>query len=107
MPGKSGDMTAQYKGVSMTIRDRLAVLGATQGDLAAATDVSLLSINQLCNGRRRITADMAIRLAIAFHTSREFWTGIQTVVDLIEAENHYLALCGMYSRCKELPGARK
>lgn len=48
------------------IRRLLAEHKLTQAQLAQALDVSLLSVNQLCNGHRSISPNMAIRLEIAF-----------------------------------------
>lgn len=58
----------------------------TQDDLAQALGVSRFSINQLENGRRGITPEMALRLAAAFGgTTPEYWLDIQRATDLAEA----------------------
>lgn len=53
--------------------------------LADAMGVSRLTVNQLINGKRTITADMALRLARVLRTSPEFWLNLQREVDLFEA----------------------
>src|SRR3989442_686318 len=49
----------------------------TQDQLAKAMRVSRFSINQLVNGRRSVTAEMAFRLSRATSTTPEFWLDLQ------------------------------
>ena len=58
----------------------------TQDDLAAAMGVSRLTINQLINGRRTVTAEMALRLARVLRTTPEFWLDLQRGADLFKAK---------------------
>lgn len=58
----------------------------TQEELARALRVSRITVNQLVNERRAITAAMALRLSRALSTSPEFWLNLQRAVDLAEAE---------------------
>jgi len=68
------------------LRQFLESAGKTQRELAIALDVSLLTVNQLVNGRRGITAVMAMRLSKAFQGSDvEFWLDLQRQIDLYEA----------------------
>lgn len=60
----------------------LAEFGLTQGKLADAIGVSPNRITDIINGRRRITADTAVRLALYFGNSPEFWLNLQTRYDL-------------------------
>lgn len=57
----------------------------TQELLADAMRVSRFSINQIINGRRSVTAEMALRLAKALGTTPEFWLNLQREVDLHES----------------------
>ena len=57
----------------------------TQERLAAAMKVSRFSVNQIVNGRRAITAEMALRLAFATSTTPELWLNLQRDVDLYQA----------------------
>ncbi len=57
----------------------------TQERLAAALRVSRFSVNQIVNGRRAITADMAVRLARVTSTTPEFWLNLQREMDLYRA----------------------
>ena len=59
----------------------------SQEDLARALGVSRLTVNQLLNGKRGVTADMSLRLARAFATTAEFWLDLQRNVDLHEARS--------------------
>jgi antitoxin HigA-1 len=65
--------------------DVLARCDLTQETLADALGVSRLTINQIINGRRSITADMAVRLSHVLSTSAEFWLKLQMDVDVHEA----------------------
>jgi antitoxin HigA-1 len=58
----------------------------TQEDLAEAIGVSRFSINQIMNGRRAVTAEMALRLAYVTSTTPEFWLNLQRDVDLYNAQ---------------------
>ena len=44
-------------------------------------------INEIVQGKRRITADTALRLARYFNMSAKFWLGLQTDYDLDVAED--------------------
>lgn len=57
----------------------------TQEELADALDVSRFTVNQIINGHRAITADMAVRLAFVLGTSPDLWLDMQKRVDLFEA----------------------
>jgi addiction module HigA family antidote len=66
----------------------LAYRGAiTITKFAAACDVSLKHMRAIVNGRARITAAMATRIAAALgNTTPEFWLNLQNVVDLYDAQ---------------------
>ena len=64
------------------IRERA---GVTQDSLAEALGVSRFSVSQLINGRRGVTAEMALRLSQVLDTSPEFWLNLQREVDLHRA----------------------
>lgn len=65
--------------------DILAELELTQDELAHRLGVSRRSINQLVNGKRGITADMALRLGQFTNTSPQLWLNLQMAVDLWDA----------------------
>ncbi len=64
----------------------IEINGITQEALATAMDVSRLTVNQIINGKRSITADTALRLALVLNTTPEFWLNLQRDLDLFEAQ---------------------
>jgi antitoxin HigA-1 len=60
--------------------------GITQERLAKAMLVSRFSINQIVNGKRAVTADMALRLAHVTSTTPDLWLNLQRDIDLYTAE---------------------
>lgn len=59
--------------------------GLTQGALADAMGVARKHVNELCNGRRAVTAPTALILARVFGNSADFWLNTQRRMDLWEA----------------------
>ncbi|MDG4784583.1 HigA family addiction module antitoxin [Micromonospora sp. WMMD1102] len=57
-------------------------LGVTQHRVAVAIGVPPRRINEIVHGKRRITADTALRLARYFGTSDLFWINLQNRFDL-------------------------
>jgi addiction module antidote protein, HigA family len=57
-------------------------------DLAVMLNVHRNTISALVNNNRKLTADMAIRLAKAFDTTIEFWLNLQLNVDIWEAQSN-------------------
>jgi addiction module HigA family antidote len=60
----------------------LVPLGVSQHRVAVAIDVPPRRINEIVHGKRRITADTALRLARYFGTSERFWLNLQSRYDL-------------------------
>lgn len=60
----------------------LAPLGITQHKLAVDIGVPPRRINEIVHGKRRISADTALRLARYFGTSERFWLNLQGRYDL-------------------------
>ena len=52
--------------------------------LAKETKIPPTRISEILKGRRRITADTALRLAKFFGTTPDFWLGLQVEYDLRE-----------------------
>jgi addiction module HigA family antidote len=67
------------------LRKRILNDKVTQETLADAMKVSRFTINQIINGRRSITAEMALRLARVTSTSPDYWLNLQREVDLYNA----------------------
>jgi addiction module HigA family antidote len=64
------------------LEEFLAPLDVTQHRLAIAIGVPPRRINEIVHGKRRITADTALRLARYFGTTDRFWLNLQTRHDL-------------------------
>ncbi|QLQ15873.1 MAG: HigA family addiction module antidote protein [Micropruina sp.] len=60
----------------------LEPLAISQNRLAVAIGVPPRRINEIVHGKRRITADTALRLARYFGTTDRFWLNLQTRYDL-------------------------
>jgi len=60
----------------------LKPLDISQNHLALKIGVPARRINEIVLGKRRITADTALRLAHYFGTTAKFWLGLQTDYDL-------------------------
>jgi len=65
----------------------LVPLGLTQGALADAMGVQRKHVNELCNGRRKVTVPTALILARVFGNSVDFWLNVQRRSDLWDALN--------------------
>ena len=63
----------------------LKPLGISAYRLSQDVRVPQTRISEIIHGKRRITADTAIRLSKYFGTSAEFWIGLQTDFDLEES----------------------
>jgi addiction module HigA family antidote len=64
------------------MEDFIEPLGITQHRVAVAIDVPPRRINEIVHGKRRITADTALRLARYFGTTDLFWVNLQNRYDL-------------------------
>lgn len=67
------------------LREELAARGWTQNDLARVLDRPLQAVNEIINGRKRITAETAKALALALGTSAELWLNLETSYELATA----------------------
>ena len=65
----------------------LVPLGLSQNRLALDIRVPARRINEIVQGKRRITPDTALRLARYFGNSPQFWLGLQMDYDLDVAED--------------------
>jgi antitoxin HigA-1 len=69
------------------LEEFLKPMALSQNKLALAIRVPARRINELVHGRRRITADTALRFAKYFDMSPQFWLGLQMDYDLDMAED--------------------
>lgn len=65
----------------------LKPMNLSQNRLALDIRVPARRINEIVHGKRRITADTAIRLAKYFKMSPQFWLGLQMDYDLDVADD--------------------
>ncbi|NKQ36302.1 MAG: HigA family addiction module antidote protein [Chloroflexi bacterium] len=64
------------------LEEFLKPMGLSQNQLALAIRVPARRINEIVHGKRRVTADTALRLARYFDMSPQFWLGLQMDYDL-------------------------
>ena len=64
------------------LEEFLKPMGLSQNRLSLEIGVHARRINEIVLGKRRITADTALRLARYFGTSPQFWMGLQNDYDL-------------------------
>ena len=69
------------------LEEFLKPMGVSQNRLALDIRVPARRINEIVHGKRRITADTALRLAKYFDMSPQFWLGLQMDYDLDIAED--------------------
>ncbi len=69
-------------------KDFLAPMRITPYVLAKSIGVDQTRISQLIKGRRRFSADTALRLSSFFGTSAEFWLNAQVRYDLEKEREH-------------------
>ncbi|MCW6037228.1 HigA family addiction module antidote protein [Spirulina subsalsa FACHB-351] len=69
------------------LEEFLKPMNLSQNQVALALRVPARRINEIIHGKRRITADTALRLAYYFNMSARFWMGLQMDYDLDVAED--------------------
>jgi len=79
------DMPPIHPG-EILLDDCLKPMGITQYRLAKSIGVPQRRIGEIVAGRRSITADTALRLALFFGTDAQSWMNLQTHYDLAIAE---------------------
>src|SRR3546814_15197138 len=72
------------------LEEFLVPLGISQNALARAMGVPPRRINEIVLGKRGITADTAVRMALALGTSERFWLGLQADYDLEETHREQI-----------------
>jgi len=69
--------------------DLLPETGISQTELARLMGVSRRTISEVIHERRRLTPDIAFRLAKVFNSTSEMWLNMQQAVDLWEANKNH------------------
>jgi len=75
------DMPPVHPG-EILLEDFLKPMGITQYRLAKSICVPQRRVGEIIAGRRAITADTALRLALFFNTDAQSWMNLQTHYDL-------------------------
>jgi addiction module HigA family antidote len=72
------------------LNEFLNPLGISQSRLARDLNVPVGRINEIVQGKRAITPDSALRLAVYFKMTPEFWMNLQSHYDLKLAKQNLL-----------------
>jgi len=67
------------------LREIIEDEGITQTQLSKELGVSFRAVNELINGKRSVTPEMALRLSKRFGTTPLFWLNLQANYDLWRA----------------------
>jgi addiction module HigA family antidote len=62
----------------LVLQDELEEIGISQAALARHIDVLPKTINEICRGKRGISAEMAVKLSMALGASPQFWLNLQS-----------------------------
>lgn len=68
------------------VEEFLKPMGVSAYRLAKDTGIPQTRVSQLAKGRRRVTADTALRLSRYFGTTPKFWLGLQDDYDIEEEQ---------------------
>ena len=68
------------------LQDELEEVGLTQSALAAHIGVLPKTINEICRGKRGISAEMAMKLSKALGGSPQFWLNLQNGWDISQLD---------------------
>jgi addiction module HigA family antidote len=69
----------------MLLEEFLKPLGMSQTELAKRIGVSYVRVNEIVNGKRRVTPDTALRLSRLFGNSVEFWLNGELACEMWDA----------------------
>ena len=86
-------MTRKLKPITpgeILLMEFLKPLGISQSRLARDLNVPVGRISDIIQGKRAITPDTALRLAVYFNMTPEFWVNLQSHYDLKLAKQNLL-----------------
>ena len=66
------------------LKDELEEMGLSQSALAEHINVLPKTINEICRGKRGISAEMAVKLSRALGASPQFWLNLQNNWELCQ-----------------------
>lgn len=78
------DRLANIHPGEILLEEFLQPLEITAYRLSKDTDIPQTRVSQIIKGKRRITADTALRFASYFGTTAKFWLGLQDDYDIEE-----------------------
>lgn len=70
----------------LVLQDELDELGISQATLASHIGVLAKTINEICRGKRGISAEMAMKLSLALGASPNYWLNLQNNWELSRLE---------------------
>jgi addiction module HigA family antidote len=70
----------------LVLKDELEEIGVSQAALAKHLRVPAKTINEICRGKRGISAEMAVKLSRALGASPQFWLNLQKNWELSQVE---------------------
>ncbi len=70
----------------LVLQDELDEIGVTQTELASHIGVLPKTINEICRGKRGISAEMAWKLSQALGASPNFWLNLQNNWELTQVK---------------------
>ncbi len=85
------------------LEEFLKPMGLSQNKVALAIGVPARRINEIVLGKRRITADTALRLGRYFNMSPQFWLGLQMDYDLDVTEDELIDQLQIEVRPLQMP----
>jgi addiction module HigA family antidote len=68
------------------LQDILVEMGISQAQLARHLGMAQSKINEICRGKRGISAEMALKLSRAFGQSEQLWMGLQDEWELAQVD---------------------
>lgn len=86
------------------LKERLLIKrGISQSQLAKDLQISFRRINEICQGKRPITLDTALRLSIYFGTSAELWLDLQRdyEIECLKDQKEIIKLKKIIHPCKQ------
>ena len=75
MSNKTNHITPIHPG--LVLQDELEEIGISQTALAKHIKVLPKTVNEICRGKRGISAEMAVKLSGALGASPQFWLNLQ------------------------------
>jgi addiction module HigA family antidote len=72
------------------LKDELDERGLSQSAIAQHIGVLPRTINEICRGKRGISAEMAVKLSMSLGASAQFWLNLQTNWELSQVKRKHL-----------------